>query len=138
LKYAQDDDGTWRQWPSVCRDASKIATSVTANYTTADYGYPCPETSGWTYIKKLGHDDNLPECMLPSVSGGSSSTLTRDGCSADKAGTTGNRQCRSFGYLSTALARGGLSCVIGTEGLTTVNWYVGGRLSVTGNRGTYR
>jgi hypothetical protein len=137
LKYAQDENDVWRQWPSVCRDATNIATSITANYTTANYGYPCLETSGWTYSKKLGHDDSMPECMLPSVSGGGSSAFTRDGYYIEKAGTTGLRGWLSFGSLSRGLAYGGLSCVVGFIGLAYANWNLGGRLSITGNRGEW-
>jgi hypothetical protein len=137
LNYAQDGDGAWRQYPAICRDASKIDTSVTDDYATADYGYPCPDATNWGYIGKLGHDDNLPECMFPVVKGGSSSMLTRNGIYSEKAGTAGEREWLSFSNL-TGATFGGLSGVYAAAGKGNSYWHSGGRLSVTGNRGTWK
>ena len=132
-------DGVQVQRGYVCRDATKLSTSITANYTAASYGYgPLPAATGWTWPAKLGYDANLPELRLPSAIGGSSSTLVRDGYYIDKTGTTGLREWLSFGSLHHGLAYAGLSCLYGRNGLTYARWDIGGRLSPTGNRGEFQ
>ena len=137
LNYAQDADGVWRQWAAVCRDATKLATSITANYRVASFGFRCPSSGDWEYIKKLGHAPALPELMCPELPGGSSSTFTRDQRYTEAAGTTGLREWRAFCYLGSDLAGGGLSALAGNDGLGSAYWYSGGRLSTTGNRGEW-
>lgn len=137
LSYAEDADGVWRQWPAVCRDAAKITASITADYTMAGYAPPCPEAASWDYIKKLGHDSRLPECMFPHIVGGSSATYTCDGYYANAAATTGSRESLTLGAISSGLAHGGLSFMHGGDRLSGVYWNSGGRLSLTGNRGEW-
>ena len=126
------------QVANICRDASKLATSVTSDYITASYGVPRPAAAGWTWPKRLGFDSNLPEVLLPSVVGGSSSTGTRDGFYEEADTATGLREWRRFGTLDTGLAYAGLSCGLGINGLTYAHWSIGGRLSLTGNRGEFQ
>ena len=115
-----------------------IATSVTANYKTCAYGFPCPASIGWQYPKRLGHDAALPEVMLGSVSGGSSTSGPRDGFYIEKYSANQLREWPRWGALSTGLGNAGLSCCTGGNGLGHAYWSIGGRLSVTGNRGEYQ
>ena len=126
------------QVAAVCRDATKISTSITSDYIVAAYGMPNEDYTSDAYrsIAKLGHDDNLPELMTPCKVGGSSTTLTRDSYYLQKEGTTGLREWLAFGNLGTG-ATAGFSCLGGANGLTYPYWTFGGRLSVTGNRGEW-
>lgn len=126
------------QVAAVCRDATKISTSITSDYIVAAYGMPNEgrTADAWVGIAKLGHDDNLPELMTPCKIGGSSTTLVRDSYYLQKEGTTGLREWPAFGALSTG-ADAGFSCLHGNRSLASTGWYVGGRLSVTGNRGEW-
>lgn len=137
LTYAQDADGVWRHWAAVCRDATKLATSITANYKMASYGFRCPTSSSWEYIKKLGHDPALPELVFQELPGGSSSTFTRDQRYTEAAGTTGLREWLAFCSLHSGLPSGGLSALDGSSSLGYARWNFGGRLSPTGNRGEW-
>lgn len=121
----------------VCRDASKIATSVTSDYRATSYAlvYDIASNS-WQYIKKLGHDANLPEAMFPVEIGGSSSTYTRDGIYL-LADSTSVYEWLSFGHLYNGVEGGGLSAVTGHDGLGVAYWNISGGLSLTGNRGEY-
>ena len=134
----EEINGEKVQTANVCRDATKLATSVTADYITAGYGVPRPATAGWTWAKRMGFDSNLPEVLIPSVNGASSSTGTRDGFYEEADTATGLREWLRFGYLSFGLAYAGLYCGLGDYGLGSANWYIGGRLSVTGNRGEFQ
>lgn len=126
------------QVAAVCRDATKISTSITSDYIVAAYGMPNEDYTSDAYrsIAKLGHDDNLPELMTPCKVGGSSTTLTRDSYYLQKEGTTGLREWLAFGSLNSG-AIAGFSCLYGGISLTYSTWYFGGRLSVTGNRGEW-
>lgn len=136
LDYESIDDVSC-QVAAVCRDATKISTSITSNYIVAAYGMSNEgrTADAWVGIAKLGHDDNLPELMTPCKIGGSSSTLTRDSYYLQKEGTTGFREWPAFGYLSHGAS--GFSCLYGNHSLPTTTWSIGGRLSVTGNRGEW-
>ena len=134
----EESGGVQCEVAHVCRDASKISTGITADYKTCAYGTPCPASSSWQYPKRLGHDAALPEVMLGSVLGGSTSSGPRDGqyIEAYSAGTL--REWLRWGSLNNGLGLGGLSCCGGFNGLGTATWPLGGRLSVTGNRGEYQ
>ncbi len=134
----EEIDGEKVQAANVCRDATKLATSVTADYITAGYGVPRPATAGWTWAKRMGFDSNLPEVLIPSVVGGSSSTGTRDGFYEEADTATGLREWLRFGLLGIGLTLAGLSCGYGDVGLGAAYWDIGGRLSVTGNRGEFQ
>ena len=137
LRY-EVSDGVQCEVAHVCRDASKINTSVTADYKTCAYGFPCPASSSWQYPKRLGHDAALPEVMLGCVSGGSSTSGPRDGFYIEKYSANAVREWRRWGHLNIVLGPAGLSCGDGNSALSTATWYIGGRLSVTGNRGEYQ
>jgi len=137
LNYATVD-GVSVERAAVCRDASKIAESITSDYVQASYGFPNTGMSAnaWMSVARLGHDPNLPEVMYPSMVGGSSTTLTRDSCYIEKAGTSGSREWLAYGPLNYG-AYAGLSCAVGDLYLGYTRWNIGGRLSVTGNRGEW-
>ena len=137
LRY-EESGGVQCEVAHVCRDASKIATSVTADYKTCAYGFPCPASSSWQYPKRLGHDPALPEVMLGSVSGASSTSGTRDGFYIEKYAANAVREWLRWGNLYNGLGVAGLSCSYGNSGLGYASWNFGGRLSVTGNRGEYQ
>ena len=130
-------NGTAVQRAYVCRDATKLATSITANYKGAAFGYPKPSSSGWTWPKQMGYDSSLPELITPVMAGGSSSTFIRDAYYIENA-TSGLREWLSFGLLYTGLTYAGLSCMYGNSSLGTTYWRIGGRLSLTGNRGEFQ
>ena len=137
LRY-DEIEGSFYCTPYVCRDATKISTAITDDYTKAGYHAPVsPEASAWQYIRKLGIDADLPECMFPQDAGGANSgstTFTRDALYNEHVTSADSREWLSVGGLSSG-GDAGLSFVRAVNGLTTSGWYVGGRLSVTGNRG---
>lgn len=135
LRYAEVDGANVLQM-CVCRNASKLAGSVTADYVVAAYTVPCPATEGWQYIKRLGFDPALPELWFPKEIGGSSSTYTRDALYI-KAVSTGLFEWLALGALSGGLSVAGLSCASASYGLSYATWAIGGRLSANGFRGEY-
>ena len=122
----------------VCRDASKIAESITSDYRAASFGVPKPASAGWQYPKQMREDPNLPELIFPIDIGGSSSAGPRDGFYLEAQSATGTREWRRFGALNNGVGDAGLSAGSGDNGLGTAGWGVGGRLSVTGNRGEFQ
>ncbi len=134
----EEIDGVKCQVANVCRDATKLSTSVTSDYITCAYGVPRPASAGWTWGKRMGIDPDLPEVLIPSVVGGSSSTGTRDGFYEEANTATGLREWLRFGDLVTGLTYAGLSCGCGYTGLGVAYWSFGGRLSLTGNRGEFQ
>lgn len=121
---------------NVCRNATQIATSVTAAYKKAGYSLACPEKESWNYLKKLGHDDALPEVMFGCIGGGSSSTYAKDAV-YQKIVASGNYEWLALGYLSRGLSLAGLSCAFACLGLGYACWVIGGRLSANGSRGEW-
>ncbi|WP_165247459.1 hypothetical protein [Adlercreutzia sp. ZJ141] len=117
-----------------CSDATKQASSVTADYVDAGLRLPKAATAGWAYIKKQGFSCGV---TMPTVTGGSSSTYTRDAFYSDAAATTGLREVLLFGSLFLGAAPAGLSCGSGLYGLGNAHWYIVSRLSPNGNRGEY-
>lgn len=97
---------------------------------------PCPASSNWNYIKRLGHDPSMPEIMAPCVGDGSSSTFTRDAIYI-LAQNSGNYEWQALGHLGCGLAGAGLSRAYADSGLTGAHWGIGGRLSANGSRGEY-
>ena len=126
------------QKANICRDATKLSTSVTADYIAATFGVPRPSAAGWVYPKQMREGSNLPELIFPFDSGGSSSGGPRDGFYEEADSATGLREWLRFGSLDTGLAAAGFSCGCGHGGLTNAYWSTGGRLSVTGNRGEFQ
>lgn len=120
----------------ICRDATKIATSKTSDYLSA-HGTPTPASASWQYPKQMRSSNTLPELIIASDIGGSSSAGPRDGFYL-LAVTSGTYEWLRFGNLSDGLASAGLSLAGGTAGLSSAYWHIGGRLSLTGNRGEFQ
>lgn len=108
LRYKKTDAGCVLA-ACVCRDATRIATNVTADYHETAYRVACPASSSWQYIKRLGFDSNLPECMFLSEIGGTSATYTRDAVYI-LADSTSAYEWLALGGLSYGLTSTGLSC----------------------------
>ena len=122
--------------PWICRDATKLATSKTADYRAA-HGVPTPASSGWTYPKQMRAGSGLPELIFAIETGGSTSAGPRDGYYLLN-NTSGSYEWLRFGALAHGVGNAGLSYLDGRNGLTTAYWAVGGRLSLTGNRGEFQ
>ncbi|MBR4472507.1 MAG: hypothetical protein IKS55_02610 [Oscillospiraceae bacterium] len=122
----------------ICRDASKIAESITSDYIGASFGVPKPGSAGWQYPKQMREDGGLPELIYPIDIVGSSSAGPRDGFYLEAQSATGTREWPRFGALDVGVANAGLSCGRGYSGLSYAYWGIGGRLSVTGNRGEFQ
>lgn len=121
---------------NVCRNATQFATSVTAAYKKAGYSLACLEKANWNWLKKLGHDDALPEVMFGCLGGGSSATHTKDAV-YQLAQSSGNYEWLALGSLDCGLAVAGLSCAYADNGLGHADWDIGGRLSANGSRGEW-
>lgn len=121
---------------NVCRNATQLATSVTTAYKKAGYSLACLEKDNWNWLKKLGHDDALPEVMFGCLGGGSSATHTKDAV-YQLAQSSGNYEWLALGSLSNGLTNAGLSCAGANYGLGFASWIVGGRLSANGSRGEW-
>lgn len=135
LQYSTDGTNNFVK-PYVCREAAKLATSITADYTACGYAAVCPAADGWGYIKKLGRDDNRPEIMFPRETGGSSTTFTRDAAYL-LAASSGGYEWRALGALAHGAGAAGLSCLHADTGLSNAYWTILSRLSATGNRGEW-
>jgi hypothetical protein len=122
----------------VCRDATKLATSITSDYKGAAHGIPKAASAGWQYPKQMREVSNLPELIFPFDIGGSTSGGPRDGFYLEAQSATGTREWRRFGDLDNGVENAGLACGNGYSGLTRATWDIGGRLSVTGNRGEFQ
>ena len=127
-----DDQGESTQANAKISDATKEATSITADFVKHG-GSPVPETSSWRYIKKMGFDDGI---FYPLEFGGSSSTGHRDQCYLE-ALTSGVRELLCFGNLSVAVTSAGMSFSDRHVGLSYRYWVLGSRLSPNGNRGEW-
>ena len=136
LKYYQDTNGKYHLTVYVCRDASKYATSVTANYHLVGYEVDCPASNNWQYISEHGFDVSNPEVYFPHLIGCTSSQRTRDAIYI-LATSTSTYEWLSLGALSTGVGSGGLSLVGAGTGLVNSGWSILARLSATGNRGIY-
>ena len=123
--------------PWVCRDATKLSTSKTSDYVSCGLGIPTPASAAWQYPKQMHGDNDLPELIFPADNGGSTSGGPRDGFYT-LANTSGTYEWLRFGSLSHGVGYAGLSCGTGRNGLTGADWSIGGRLSVTGNRGEFQ
>lgn len=135
LNYEASGDDTLL-YVYVCRDASKINTSINDDYHKLGYSAPAAGSSdAWNYIKRLGFDSAYPEAWFAKELGGSSSTFTKDAIYIKKAGTTGAYEWRALGGLDHGLASAGLSCAAAGSGLSDAYWHIGGRLSPNGSRG---
>lgn len=123
--------------PWVCRDATKLSTSKTSDYVSCGLGIPTPASAAWQYPKQMHGDNDLPELIFPVDNGGSTSGGPRDGFYT-LANTSGTYEWLRLGPLYYGVGFAGLSCGFGINGLTNADWHLGGRLSVTGNRGEFQ
>lgn len=123
--------------PWVCRDATKLSTSKTSDYVSCGLGIPTPASAAWQYPKQMHGDNDLPELIFPVDNGGSTSGGPRDGFYT-LANTSGTYEWLRLGTLDHGVGYAGLSCGLGNGGLTSAYWNIGGRLSVTGNRGEFQ
>ena len=135
ISYGSQDDVN-RMIPNVCRDATKLATSLTSDY-MAGRGTPTPASASWQYPKQMYGSTTVPELIWAIDTGGSTSGGPRDGIYMLIV-TSGVFEWLRFGYLSDGVGNAGLSCGHGGVGLSGATWGVGGRLSVTGNRGEFQ
>jgi len=123
--------------PWVCRDATKLSTSKTSDYVSCGLGIPTPASAAWQYPKQMHGDNDLPELIFPVDNGGSTSGGPRDGFYT-LANTSGTYEWLRLGRLYYGVGDAGLSCGLGDYGLAYAYWSIGGRLSVTGNRGEFQ
>ena len=122
----------------VTNDNSKIVTNVTnakATYNKSKNSSQPTTLSAWNYITKMALDEengmfNVIEC---GNSGSGSATGFCDGFYVDSA-ASGQREFLLLGYLGLA-AFGGLSCVSAYSSLSSANWHVLARLSISGRKG---
>lgn len=122
--------------PWICRDASKLATAKNASYECA-HGVPTPASNSWQYPKQMHGSNTLPELIFQVDLGGSTSAGPRDGFYLLSA-SSGSYEWLRFGGLDRGVGSAGLSCGSGNTGLGAAGWALGGRLSVTGNRGEFQ
>jgi hypothetical protein len=136
LKYYMDSGNAYHLTAYVCRDASKYSTSITSDYTLADYEVDCPASNSWQFIAEHGYDVNLPEVWFPHLVGCASSQRTKDAIYM-LAASTNACEWLSLGTLSSGVSAAGLSSTLADSGLGGTWWAILARLSATGNRGTY-
>lgn len=136
VRYYKDTDDIYRISIHVCRDASKYATSITANYNLVGYALDYLASSGWHYIAELGFDANNPDVWFPCVVGCTSSQRMKDAINTrDLTETTS--EWLSVSNLTVSATNGGLSSVSAATGLGIATWNITTRVSATGNRGIY-
>lgn len=134
LKHYNRDDGVGVYEPYVVNDVTKQKTSINSDYQATEMQCVQPDVDGWDYIKKLARAKGF---FFPILRGGSSSTYLRDGFWMYKQGTTGEREWLAFGALGYGSAVGGLSSLLGNNGLSYAHWDILARLSFSGSRGEW-
>lgn len=135
LKTYQDTEDTSKYYyePYVVRDATKQATSITADYVATALKCLQQATANWYYQAKQGFSKGMFFCI--NTTGASSSNYHRDGIYL-LANNSGNvYEVVSFGHLSYGVAYGGLSSVACNVSLAHGYWDVSARLSPNGCRG---
>lgn len=132
----EDRDGVNACTPYICRDATKIAATRNSSYRQAPVFMPTPTAAAYCYAKQMRSSNSMPEVIIGVEMGGSTSTGCRDGFSLLIV-TAGAFGWLRFGSLYTGVGDGGLSCGLGGTGLSSAAWRIGGRLSLTGNRGEF-
>lgn len=136
IKYYQDNDSNYHLTIYVCCEASKYTASPNDNYSLVDYEVDCPSSSSWQYISEHGYDINHTSVWFPNLIGCTSSQRTCDALFI-MAATTSTREWLSLGSLNNGTGVGGLSGAYTYLSLSNTRWHILGRLSATGNRGTY-
>lgn len=133
LNLYSDDDGVFWYEPYIARLRANQSTSISANYKATGLKCEQPSAAAWMYIKKLGYANGV---FFPILVGGSSSTFTRDAFYMNAA-TAGTREWLAFGSLNSGVGHAGLSCLTGSNALSTAYWLILARLSAAGNRGEW-
>ncbi len=136
MKYYQDSNSKYHLTVYVCREASKYATSLNANYSLVDYEVDCPGSSSWQYISEHGYDITHPDVWFPHLIGCTSSQRTKDAIYI-LATSTSAYEWLPLGHMTVGVGYAGLSLVQANSGLGFAWWNILARLSPTGNRGTY-
>lgn len=109
-------------------DCHTYATDITSDYDLV--GELAQTNSSWSYLTKTEIKDLHPSLILPVATEGSSSTGYGDGIWTNTP-TSGTRQWRSLGYLSSG-SFAGLRCLNAGNWLGGAYWSFLGRLSPTG------
>ena len=136
IKYYKDSSNKYHLTYYICRDASKYAAGITADYGMVGYEVDCPASNSWNYISEHGRDDSFPEACFPHLIGCTSSQRTKDAIYI-LATSESSYEYLSLGYLIGGVGRGGLSIVYASDGLGVGWWNILARLSPNGNRGTF-
>lgn len=121
----------------VCEDASTLSSNIAtvrANYKKA-ISQVAYTAANWKYITEETTDPNLG-IMIPTKVGGGSTTGFADGLYTD-AGTSGQREWRALGYLSSG-AVAGLWVLNAGHGWSNTDWYVVSGVSPNGTRGEWQ
>ncbi|MCD7888332.1 MAG: hypothetical protein LUG23_00130 [Oscillospiraceae bacterium] len=135
LKLYQDeeDESVYYYEPYVVNSSANLSSSITDNYIATGIILKQPSSDSWNYIKKVAESEGV---RFPCEIGGSSSTYTRDAIYLN-ANATGTREMLVRGALNYGVAHGGLSCVLGINGVSYAVWNIVARLSANGTRGEY-
>ena len=130
--YKDSNDVYWYE-PYLVNRSAQQSTGITSNYKATGLKCQQPDASNWLYIKKEGYAKGI---YFPVLVGGSSSTYHRDGFYMNAA-NAGTREWLAFGSLGSGVGSGGLSALIGINGLSDAGWNILARLSPNGNRGEW-
>ena len=118
------------------RRAAQQTTSVSANYQNSGHDLMRSGGTDWYYITRQKFKAGI--AFPSSITGGSSSTYTKDGFYKLSTSTSaGVRAFRCFGTLDFGSELAGLSCVNGSYAVSTVTWVCAGRPSACANRGEW-
>lgn len=121
----------------VCEDASTLSSNIAtvrANYKKA-IAQVAYTAASWKYITEETTDPNLG-IMIPTKVGGGSTTGFADALYTD-AGTSGQREWRALGHLSTG-AVAGLWILTADYGWSGTHWYIVSGVSPNGTRGEWQ
>lgn len=121
----------------VCEDASTLSSNIAtvrANYKKA-IAQVAYTAASWKYITEETTDPNLG-IMIPTKVGGGSTTGFADGLYTD-AGTSGQREWRALGNLSTG-ADAGLWVLNAGSGWSGTYWEIVSGVSPNGTRGEWQ
>ena len=93
-----------------------------------------PASAAWTYTRKEEYNGHI---YFQTDTASQSGVYTKDGFYKDANTVKGVREWLPFGGLSYGTGYGGLSCLLGTYGLSTRYWSCLARLSPNGSRGEF-
>ncbi|MCQ1533876.1 hypothetical protein [Mitsuokella jalaludinii] len=131
LKLYQDTTDTSKYWyePYTCKKSANQSTGLTDNYIASGAKFNQATAEGYVKTLKWGRDGVL----FPELTGGSSSTYTRDYIWHNSK-TVDTREWLALGGLNNG-ANAGLSFLYGDNWLGWAWWHYASRLSPNGNRG---